>query len=106
MQHDCENEVCKDWSDFNFPDMYGHEMDAYETVDATELCGQDNATDCSSLEGDNVPVLTQETDRFDFFPPPKDHPLVFTSDQKWTIALLKLLDDINAPDYAFEAIIK
>ncbi len=41
VQHDCENEVCKDWSDFNFPDMYGHEMDAYETVDASKLCGQD-----------------------------------------------------------------
>jgi hypothetical protein len=26
---------------------------------------------------------------------------LFTSDQKWTIALLKLLDDMNAPDYAF-----
>jgi hypothetical protein len=50
VQHDCcENEVCKDWSDFNFFDMYGDEMDAYETVDATELCAQDNATDCSLL---------------------------------------------------------
>ena len=28
-------------------------------------------------------------------------PFMFTTDQKWTIALLKILDDINAPDYAF-----
>jgi hypothetical protein len=36
--------------------------------------------------------------RIYFRPPPKDHPLMFTSDQKWTIAvLLKLLDDMNAP---------
>jgi hypothetical protein len=106
VQHDCENEVCKDWSDFNFPDMYGNEMDAYKTVDATELCAQDNATDCSSSEGDIVSVLSQDADKFDFVAPPKDHPLIFTSDQKWTIALLKLLDNMNAPDYAFEAIIK
>jgi hypothetical protein len=31
---------------------------------------------------------------------------MFTSDQKWTIALLKLLNDMNAPDYKFEANIK
>ena len=31
---------------------------------------------------------------------------MFTTDQKWTIALLKLLDDMNAPDYAFKAIMK
>jgi hypothetical protein len=52
VQHDCENEVCKDWSDFNFPYMYGDKMDAYaETVDATEWCAQDDATDCSSMKG-------------------------------------------------------
>ena len=34
------------------------------------------------------------------------HPFLFTSDQKWTIALLKLLDDMNAPDYAFTAVLK
>jgi hypothetical protein len=68
--------------------MYGDKMDAYETVDATELCAQDDATNCSPLEGDNVSVLSQDTDKFDFIPPPKDHPLMFMSDQKWTIALL------------------
>ena len=26
---------------------------------------------------------------------------MYSTDQKWTIALLKLLDDMNAPDYAF-----
>ena len=25
-QHDCENEVCNDWSDFNFPNMYGNKV--------------------------------------------------------------------------------
>jgi hypothetical protein len=40
-------------------------------------------------------------------PPPKDHPLMFTSDQKLTIAiLLKWVDDMHAPDYASEAINK
>jgi hypothetical protein len=30
---------------------------------------------------------------------------MYTTEQKWTFALLKLLDDINAPDYAFRLII-
>jgi hypothetical protein len=34
------------------------------------------------------------------------HPFFFTSDQKWTIALLKLLEDMNALDYAFTAVLK
>jgi hypothetical protein len=33
-------------------------------------------------------------------------PLMYTTDQKWTVGLLKILDDMNAPDYAFETIIK
>ena len=30
VQHDSKNEVLQDWSDFNFPDMYGDKIDAYE----------------------------------------------------------------------------
>jgi hypothetical protein len=41
IQHESENEVLKDWSYFNFPDMYGDEMDAYEQVDSTTTCEQD-----------------------------------------------------------------
>ena len=29
------------------------------------------------------------------------HAFLHTSDQKWTVALLKILDDMHAPDYAF-----
>ncbi|KAI2507842.1 hypothetical protein MHU86_6622 [Fragilaria crotonensis] len=36
-------------------------------------------------------------------PPPVSFP--FSTNQKWTVALLKLLNDMNAPDYAFEAIL-
>ena len=31
---------------------------------------------------------------------------MFSTDQKWTISLLKILDDMNAPDYAFESVLK
>ena len=37
-------------------------------------------------------------------PPPVFFPYS-TGDQKWTVALLKLLDDMNAPDYALKAIL-
>jgi hypothetical protein len=106
VQHESESEVLKDWSDFNFSDMYGDKMDAYEQNDSSTTCEHNNDTDCSSSKEDNVLVLSQDTDKCNFVPPPKDHPLMFTSDQKWMMALLKLLDDMNAPDYASEAIIK
>ena len=37
----------------------------------------------------------------EFFVSLKDHDFMHTTDQKWTVDLLKILDDINAPDYAF-----
>ena len=89
--------VLKDWSDFNFADMYGDEMEVYE---------QDVDTESVHLDDDDVSVMSDDTDNIQFVPPPNDIPLMFTTDQKWTIALLKLLDDMNAPDYAFKAIIK
>ena len=37
----------------------------------------------------------------------KYHPsLAYTTDQKWTIELLKVLNDMNAPDYAFKSIME
>ena len=33
-------------------------------------------------------------------------PFMYTTDQKWTMALLKVLDDLNAPDYAFGAVLE
>ena len=76
---DGRNEVCQDWSDFNFPDMYGDKMDLYEA----DLCAHNDATDCPLSEEDNVSVLSQDTDKFDFIPPPHNHPpLMFTCDQK------------------------
>ena len=33
-------------------------------------------------------------------------PFMYTTDQKWTMALLKVLDNLNAPDYAFGAVLE
>ena len=38
--------------------------------------------------GKDYSVLLQDTDQFSFVFPQKDDPLMFTGDQKWTIALL------------------
>jgi hypothetical protein len=35
-----------------------------------------------------------------------DRPFPYTTDQKWTVALLQLLDEMNAPAYAFSNILK
>ena len=37
---------------------------------------------------------------------PSQQPFMYSTDQKGTIVLLKLLDDMNAPDYAFARILK
>ena len=70
------------------------------------LSVHDDPSNGSLPEEDHESVLSEDTEKFGFVPPPHDHPLMFTSYQKWTIALLKLLDHMNAPDYVFEAIIK
>ena len=67
---------------------------------------QDVDTESAHSDDDDVSVMSDDTDNIQFVPPPTDIPLMFTTDQKWTIAFLKLLDDMNAPDYAFKAIIK
>ena len=37
---------------------------------------------------------------------PQSWSTMYTTDQKWTVSLLKILDEMNAPDYAFESILK
>jgi hypothetical protein len=75
--------------------MYGDKMDAYEA----DLSAHDDPSNGSLPEEDHVSVLSQDTDKFGFVPPPHNHPLMFKSNQKW-------LDNMYAPEYAFEAIIK
>ncbi|KAI2493626.1 hypothetical protein MHU86_20914 [Fragilaria crotonensis] len=36
----------------------------------------------------------------------EEEPWLYTDNQKWTVALLKLLDDMNAPDYAFASVLR
>jgi hypothetical protein len=33
-------------------------------------------------------------------------PWLFSNEQMWTIALLKLLDDMHAPDYAYASVLR
>ena len=40
------------------------------------------------------------------FPDATAEPWLFSNEQKWTIALLKLLDDMNAPDYAYASVLR
>ena len=63
--------------------------DSFDVVDNDET---DNAAIAE-------PDISQRPEVFPF------DPFMFTTDQKWTIALLKLLDDMNAPDYAFKDVL-
>ena len=79
--------------------------DTYET-DAAVFNAFDNGSTNALPEVDNGPVMSPMDTNQQIEPTINANPLMYTNDQKWTVALLKLLDDINAPDYAFEAIIK
>ena len=48
----------------------------------------------------------EQRDTVPTVPLAKAEPWLYTTDQKWTIALLKLLDDMNAPDYAFTSVLR
>ena len=86
------------WNEFNFSDMYGDKAEVFEA--------NNNSFVNAFLDGDNVSVLSQFGETANIEPTIDAIPFMYTTDQKWTIALLKLLDDMNAPDYAFEKIIK
>ena len=63
-------------------------------IDAPDMA-KNNDSDNYEWEGIAIPCPPTP-------PPLSTQPVMFTTDQKWTVALLKLLDDINAPpDYAF-----
>ena len=67
-------------------------------------CDDDDAIFDNEGDGRDMPTFT--------FRPPQECAVLsssgfmYTTQQKWTVALLKSLDDINAPDYAFRLIIE
>ena len=83
----------------------GNEFGFLNAAAYTSLpCDDDDAV--LDTEGDGLDVPT-----FTYRPPQECASLLssgfmYTTQQKWTVALLKLLDDINAPDYAFRLIIE
>jgi hypothetical protein len=65
-------------------------------TDDAEFVADDNATGYSGGHMDRATSL----------PADNAAPWLYTTDQKWTIALLKLLEDMNAPDYAFTSVLQ
>ena len=68
-------------------------------------CDDDDAIFDDEEDGRDMPTFT-------FRPAPQECAVLSssgfmsTTQQKWTVALLKLLDNVNAPDYAFRLIIE
>ena len=92
------NEDCNDFISSDTP---------YDDDDAEVIAAFNNGFEDHALpEVDNGSVMLQLDTNQQIEPTINTIPLMYTNDQKWTVALLKLLDDMNAPDYAFEAIIK
>ncbi len=77
-----------------------------EVSDAARSLPCDNEDAHFDSKGDSFDATT-----FTFQPPEECAVLtssvfMYTTKQKWTVALLKLQDDINAPDYAIRLIIE
>jgi hypothetical protein len=71
---------------------------AHDHIDAPDMA---NNYDSDDYEWEGIAIPCPPTP-----PPLSTQPVMFTTDQKWTVALLKLLDDMNVPDYAFSKILK
>ena len=68
-----------------------------------EVCTYYDANEESVLDTTNINVGTQGQQEGNDL----SNPLFpYTTDQKWTVSLLKILSDMNAPDYAFGQIMK
>jgi hypothetical protein len=84
--------------------------------DIDNQIGFSDAAACTLPCDDEDALFDSEGDGFDAatftFQPPEECAVLissgfmYTTEQKWTVALLKLLDDIHAPDYAFRLIIE
>jgi hypothetical protein len=84
-------------------------LPTFGVLDATDDGFHDNA--CFD-NIDDIQELDETSDDEPLSPPPactvresSSAQFMFSTDQKWTIALLKLLDDMNAPDYAFASVL-
>jgi hypothetical protein len=73
----------------NPDDDFAVNNDAYDLIEPVRIGG-----DAVALpEAPNIPTIPFDAGHV---------PLMYTTDLKWTVGLLKILDDMNAPDYAFE----
>jgi hypothetical protein len=69
--------------------------------------GRSPADDSEFVADDNDTGYSWERmDTTTSIPADKASPWLYTTDQKWTIALLKLLEDMNAPEYAFISVLQ
>ena len=74
----------------------------FDDVDAIHML-VDDANDIQVLVDDADDDLEACPTQHDTF---TASPFMFSKDQQWTISLLKILDDMNAPDYAFATVLK
>jgi hypothetical protein len=81
------------------PHLGDEDTNHYDHFDAPDMA---NNYDSDGYEWEGIAVPGPPTTSL----PLSTQPVMFTTDQKRTVALLKLLDDMNAPDYAFSKILK
>ena len=60
----------------------------------------------NDCEADDIGYIWEDTSALPSTPNTTVEPWLYSDDQKWTVALLKLLDDMNAPDYAFASVLR
>ena len=65
----------------------------------------DAPSDNNCKADDVLRYVWEDTSALPPIPDTTVQPWLYSDDQKWTVALLKILDDMNAPDYAFASVL-
>ena len=71
-----------------------------------EVTHNTDAPSDDDCEADDVGYVWEDTSVLPPIPDTTVEPWLHSDDQKWTVGLLKLLDDMNAPDYAFASVLR
>jgi hypothetical protein len=77
-----------------------------ESLPDNEATNNTDAPSDDDCEADDVGYVWEVTAAQPQIPDTTVEPWLYSDDQKWAVALLKLLDNMNAPDYAFASVLR
>jgi hypothetical protein len=77
-----------------------------ESLPDDEATNNTDAPSDNACEADDVGYVWEVTAALPLIPDTTVEPRLYSDDQKWTVVLSKILDNMNAPDYAFASVLR